>query len=123
MYIGFCAFSRFQSPKYWFNTLTHFFKEPFPESFRARWGDEFRLTMGHGAGLLLVPLMGFFPSSHSIPVTTVVLERIGDVMEADVEQEVQQAQEPPQLTGRIQLEHVSFKYDGNSPIVLKDITV
>src|SRR2546421_108126 len=34
--------------------------------------------MGHGASLLLVPLMGFFPSSHSITITTVVLEEGAD---------------------------------------------
>jgi ABC-type bacteriocin/lantibiotic exporter with double-glycine peptidase domain len=44
-------------------------------------------------------------------------------MEANVEQEAPQVQEPPRLKGRIQLQHVSFKYDANSPTVLKDINV
>jgi len=39
-----------------------------PRCFWARWGYEFGLTMGHGAGLLLVPVMGFLPSSHSIHI-------------------------------------------------------
>jgi ABC-type bacteriocin/lantibiotic exporter with double-glycine peptidase domain len=75
------------------------------------------------ASIFVSPLSSLASSATELPIIRSHLERIGDVMEADVEQEVQQAQEPPQLTGRIQLEHVSFKYDGNSPIVLKDITV
>jgi len=75
------------------------------------------------ASIFVTPLSSLATSATELPIIRSHLERIGDVMEADVEQEVLQAQEPPQLTGRIQLQHVSFKYDGNSPIVLKDITV
>jgi ABC-type bacteriocin/lantibiotic exporter with double-glycine peptidase domain len=75
------------------------------------------------AAIFVSPLASLASSATQLPIIRSHLERISDVMEADVEQEVQQAQEPPQLTGRIQLQGVNFKYDANSPAVLKDITV
>jgi ATP-binding cassette, subfamily B, bacterial len=75
------------------------------------------------ASIFMTPLASLASSATQLPIIRSHLERIGDVMEADIEQEVQQAEEPPQLTGRIQLQHVTFKYDGNSPAVLKDISI
>ena len=75
------------------------------------------------ASIFVTPLASLASSATQLPIIRSHLERIGDVMEADIEQEVQQAQEPPHLTGHIQLQDVSFKYDANSPSVLKDITV
>jgi len=75
------------------------------------------------ASIFVTPLASLASSATQLPIIRSHLERIGDVMEADVEQEVPQAQEPPHLTGHIRLQDVSFKYDANSPSVLKDITV
>ena len=75
------------------------------------------------AAIFIAPLASLASSATQLPIVRSHLERIGDVMEADIEQEVQQAQEPPHLMGHIQLQDVSFKYDGNSPTVLKDITI
>ncbi|HEY4034728.1 MAG TPA: peptidase domain-containing ABC transporter [Ktedonobacteraceae bacterium] len=75
------------------------------------------------ASIFVTPLASLASSATQLPIIRSHLERIGDVMEADIEQEVQQAQEPPRLTGHIQLQDVCFKYDSNSPAVLKDITV
>ena len=50
-------------------------------------------------------------------------ERIADVLEAEPEQEVEQTQLPPRLTGQIRLEGISFQYDPNSPYVLDNIDV
>jgi ATP-binding cassette subfamily B protein len=51
------------------------------------------------------------------------LERISDVPSAQPEQDIQRVQQPPHLTGRIRLEYVRFRYDANSPYVLKDISL
>jgi ABC-type bacteriocin/lantibiotic exporter with double-glycine peptidase domain len=75
------------------------------------------------AAAFVSPLTSLASSATQLPIIRSHLERLSDVMEADVEQEIQQAQEPPQLTGRIQLQHVSFKYDANASPVLKDITI
>jgi ATP-binding cassette subfamily B protein len=75
------------------------------------------------AAIFIAPLASLASSATQLPIIRSHLERIGDVIEADVEQNVLQAQESPRLTGRIQLQDVSFKYDGNSPTVLKDITI
>ena len=75
------------------------------------------------AAIFITPLASLASSATQLPIIRSHLERIGDVMEADIEQNVLQAHESPHLTGRIQLQDVSFKYDGNSPTVLKDITI
>jgi ABC-type bacteriocin/lantibiotic exporter with double-glycine peptidase domain len=75
------------------------------------------------AALFISPLASLASSATQLPIIRSHLERISDVMEANVEQEAPQVQEPPRLKGRIQLQHVSFKYDANSPTVLKDINV
>ncbi len=75
------------------------------------------------AALFVSPLASLASSATQLPIIRSHLERISDVMEADVEQEAPQVQEPPRLQGHIQLQHVGFKYDANSPVVLKDITV
>jgi ATP-binding cassette subfamily B protein len=75
------------------------------------------------AAIFIAPLASLASSATQLPIIRSHLERLGDVIEADVEQNILQAQESPRLTGCIQLQDVSFKYDGNSPTVLKDITI
>jgi len=81
------------------------------------------LALNALATTFVTPLASLASSATQLPIIRSHLDRISDVVEAPVEQEVQNAHEPPRLTGRIQLGHVSFKYDANSPTVLKDITV
>lgn len=75
------------------------------------------------AAIFVSPLASLASSATQLPIIHSHLERIGDVMEAEVEQEVQYAQEPPHLTGHIQLQNVSFQYDAKSPSVLKNINL
>ncbi|MBV9228837.1 MAG: ATP-binding cassette domain-containing protein, partial [Chloroflexi bacterium] len=75
------------------------------------------------ATAFLNPLASLVSSGQELQVVQSHLERIGDVLNAQPEQDIQRVQQPPQLTGRIGLEHVSFRYDANSPLVLKDISV
>jgi len=81
------------------------------------------LALNALAATFVTPLASLASSATQLPIIRSHLDRISDVVEAPVEQEVKDAHEPPRLTGHIQLQHVSFKYDANSPTVLKDITV
>ena len=75
------------------------------------------------AGAFITPLASLASSVTQLPIICSHLERLSDVMEADIEQDAMQAQEAPRLTGRIQLQDVSFKHDTNSAPVLKGITI
>jgi ATP-binding cassette subfamily B protein len=75
------------------------------------------------AGAFLSPLSSLASSGQKLQVVHSHLERIGDVLEADSEQDILRVQQPPRLTGRITLDHVSFQYDPNSPKVLHDINL
>jgi len=81
------------------------------------------LALNALATTFVTPLASLASSATQLPIIRSHLDRISDVIEAPIEQEVQIAHEPPRLTGRIELRHVTFKYDANSPTVLKDITV
>lgn len=87
------------------------------------------LQIGTMLGLLalatafLTPLASLVSSGQRLQLVHSHLERIADVMEAEPEQDTQVVNQPPRLTGHIQLEHVSFRYDPNSPLVLTDISV
>jgi ATP-binding cassette subfamily B protein len=75
------------------------------------------------AGAFLAPLGSLASNGQKLQIVRSHLERIGDVLEADSEQDVLRVQQPPRLTGRITLDHVSFQYDPNAPKVLHDICV
>jgi ABC-type bacteriocin/lantibiotic exporter with double-glycine peptidase domain len=69
----------------------------------------------------LTPLASLVSSGQQLQLVRSHLERLTDVLEAEPEQNVQCVHQPPKLTGRITLEHVGFRYDPQSPDVLKDI--
>jgi ABC-type bacteriocin/lantibiotic exporter with double-glycine peptidase domain len=71
----------------------------------------------------LTPLASLVASGQQLPLVNSHLERLADILDALPEQDVQQVQQPPRLTGRIDLEHVSFSYDAHSSPVLKDINL
>jgi HlyB family type I secretion system ABC transporter len=73
------------------------------------------------ATAFLTPLSSLVSSGQKLQLVHSHLERIADVMEAEPEQKEQFVHQPPELTGRMILEHVSFQYDGQSPRVLNDI--
>jgi len=45
------------------------------------------------------------------------------VIEAEPEQDVRMVQQPPALTGRVELKQISFRYNSDAPPVLHDINV
>ena len=71
----------------------------------------------------LTPLATLVTSGQSLQLITSHLERISDVLEAQPEQESSSKQLPPQLLGNVRLDHVDFRYDAQTPLVLKDITL
>ena len=75
------------------------------------------------AGAFLAPLSSLVSSGQQLQMVGAHLERIADVIEAEPEQDGPSAQQAPTLTGRIELNNVSFRYDANAPMILRDISV
>lgn len=73
------------------------------------------------AGEFLAPLTSLASSGQLLQVARSHIERLADVVEAESEQPLSQAQQPPRLTGQVTLKHVSFQYDPGAPKVLKNI--
>jgi ATP-binding cassette subfamily B protein len=71
----------------------------------------------------LTPLASLVSSGQRLQLAGAHLERIRDVIEAEPEQDLQQVRGAPPLTGRIELEQVSFRYDRDSPPALRDISL
>lgn len=72
---------------------------------------------------LLGPLGSLATGIQQFQLAGAYLERLEDVLEAAPEQDAERARSAPALTGRIELEQVSFRYDPNSPPVLRDISL
>ena len=81
------------------------------------------LALNALAAAFLTPLASLVSSGQKLQLIHSHLERIGDVMEAEPEQAIQFVHHPPRLTGQITLEHVGFRYDAHSLVVLRDICV
>lgn len=81
------------------------------------------LALSTLAGEFLIPLTSLASSGQQLQVVRSHLERLADVMGAEPEQNVQDVQQPPRLTGRVTLKQVSFQYDPTGPKVLRDIDI
>ncbi len=73
------------------------------------------------AAAFLAPLASVVSSGQQFQLVGAHLERIADVTESIPEQNREEVQQPPTLSGNIRLEHVSFRYAENTPDVLHDI--
>ncbi|HET8847082.1 MAG TPA: peptidase domain-containing ABC transporter [Ktedonobacteraceae bacterium] len=71
----------------------------------------------------LTPLLSLASSAQRLQLVRSHLERITDVLQAEAEQDTKLVRDPGKLTGRITLEHVSFRYDPESLDVLQDINL
>lgn len=71
----------------------------------------------------ITPLSSLVSSAQQLQLVRAHLERIADILEAQPEQDAQEVAAPPQLKGHIQLAHVNFRYEADSPPVLKDISL
>ena len=79
------------------------------------------LALSALAGEFLAPLASLANSGQLLQMARSHLERLGDVIEAEPEQDAQRVQQPPRLTGQIEIKQVSFQYDLKAPVILKDI--
>lgn len=79
------------------------------------------LALSSLAAAFLSPLSSLASSGQRFQQVRAHFERIIDVVEAEPEQQPQQAQQPPKLSGGVELEGVSFRYSPETPLVLHDI--
>lgn len=75
------------------------------------------------AAAFLAPLGSLVGSGQQLQVVRAHFERLTDVSTAEPEQDRTKALPPPYLSGRVELEHVSFAYDSESPQVLHDVNL
>ncbi|HEX7320656.1 MAG TPA: peptidase domain-containing ABC transporter [bacterium] len=70
----------------------------------------------------LIPLSSLVSNFQQLQLIIAHIKRIRDVVECPPEQTVDPKRKKPKLTGAIQLKGVSFRYDKNSPLVLKNLS-
>ena len=71
----------------------------------------------------ITPLVSLAGSAQRLQFVRSHLERLTDVLQAEAEQDAKGTRDPGKLTGNITLEHVFFRYDPESPDVLRDINL
>ncbi|MGH2510092.1 MAG: peptidase domain-containing ABC transporter, partial [Ktedonobacteraceae bacterium] len=75
------------------------------------------------ATAFLGPLSSLVGSAQQIQIVRAHFERLSDINGAAPEQDREMVLPPPYLTGQIQLDHVSFRYDPEAAEVLHDINL
>src|SRR5205807_2602874 len=81
------------------------------------------LALNALAAAFLTPLGSLASSGQRFQLVRAHFDRIVDVVEAEPEQTIQAVQQPPRLTGRVELKNVHFCYDPNAPATLRDINI
>jgi ABC-type bacteriocin/lantibiotic exporter with double-glycine peptidase domain len=81
------------------------------------------LALNALAAAFLGPMASLIANAQQLLLARAHLERIADVLQATPEQTTEDAEDAPRLSGRIELRHVSFRYDANSPWVLRDVSL
>ena len=72
---------------------------------------------------LLAPLATMVSSAFQLQVMGSYMDRIDDVLRSEPEQAGHELARAPRLSGRITLQHVSFKYSDNAPLVVRDVSL
>jgi ATP-binding cassette, subfamily B, bacterial len=72
---------------------------------------------------LLGPLSAMVNSALQLQLLGGYMDRIDDVLKTDPEQFGHEVARAPRLTGRITLQHVSFRYGDNLPYVVRDVSL
>lgn len=75
------------------------------------------------AGAALASLTSLMANAERLQLAGAHLERLDDVLEAEPEQGLAPLIPVPRVSGRIELQHVSFRYDDAAPWVLHDVTL
>jgi len=69
------------------------------------------------------PLSNLVSTAVQIQLLGAYLERIADVREAPLEQAPDKTRPAPKLSGRIELDHVTFRYGPLEPLVIDDVSL
>ncbi len=75
------------------------------------------------AATVLTPLGSLVASAQRLQLVMAHADRLGDIVLAEPEQNPAGARPAPQLTGAIELEQVSFRYDARSPLTVDNVSV
>ncbi|HEX8818838.1 MAG TPA: peptidase domain-containing ABC transporter [Archangium sp.] len=75
------------------------------------------------AGALLVPLANLVTTGSQLQLLRSYIERIDDVLDTAPERDASKPGRPVKLLGGIELDQVSFRYSGTSPLVVQDVSV
>ena len=81
------------------------------------------LALNALAASFLLPLSSLANSGLQLQQVRAHFERIVDVVKAPLEQNIREVQQPPVLTGRVELRHMSFGYEANGPLLLHDVNL
>lgn len=81
------------------------------------------LSLNAIAIAFLMPLSSLVSNAQRLQLVGAHLERLTDVLTASPEQPLQGLQIAPRLTGQIELDRVSFRYDANASSVLHNISL
>jgi NHLM bacteriocin system ABC transporter ATP-binding protein len=71
---------------------------------------------------LLTGTLGLVTALNSLASVAPAYERLRPILEAEPETSGNRSQ-PGELTGHIEVRHVSFRYSADSPMILKDVTI
>jgi ABC-type bacteriocin/lantibiotic exporter with double-glycine peptidase domain len=81
------------------------------------------LAINSLAASFLGPMTTLVSTAQQLEMIGAQLERIGDVLDAEPEQEASMNKQQLNATGSINLTDVSFSYDANAPLALSSITL
>lgn len=80
------------------------------------------LALNALAASMVMPMVSLASTFRQLQVVGAHLARIADVMEAEPEQDRHTARRAPTAVGRIELQHVCFRYSLDSPWVVRDVS-
>jgi ATP-binding cassette, subfamily B, bacterial len=82
------------------------------------------LSLNAIAGSFLGPLSGLVTTAMSLNLVRSYLERVNDVLQAEPEQHnSNRIRKPGQLSGRVELEQVTFRYGPKGPMVVDGVSL
>lgn len=87
------------------------------------------LSLGTMLGLnalavgFFTPLSNLLATANQLQLLSTYVNRIEDVLDEPPEQDLRAVSKAPALSGRVQLDHVSFQYTPLAPLVLKDVSL
>jgi HlyB family type I secretion system ABC transporter len=81
------------------------------------------LALNSLAIAFLSPLSSLVSSFQQLQTIGARLDRIADVLEATPEYGIRDGLVSPKLTGAIEIDRVSFRYDADAPLVLQEVSI